>query len=69
MKKNTYAKLFGLALTAALTVTALTACGGAPQTEALPDNTASAPLVQEDPRRQRGHRTAERQSGDRDGLR
>ena len=49
MKKNTYAKLFGLALTAALTVTALTACGGAPQTEALPDNTASAPLVQEDP--------------------
>ena len=49
MKKNTYAKLFGLALTAALTVTALTACGGAPQTEALPNNTASAPLVQEDP--------------------
>ena len=49
MKKNTYAKLFGLALTAALTVTALTACGGAPQTEALPDNTASAPLVQEGP--------------------
>ena len=49
MKKNTYAKLFGLALTAALTVTALTACGGAPQTEALSDNTASAPLVQEDP--------------------
>ena len=49
MKKNTYAKLFGLALTAALTVTALTACGGASQTEALPDNTASAPLVQEDP--------------------
>ena len=49
MKKNTYAKLFGLALTATLTVTALTACGGAPQTEALPDNTASAPLVQEDP--------------------
>ena len=49
MKKNTYAKLFGLALTAALTVTALAACGGAPQTEALPDNTSSAPLVQEDP--------------------
>ena len=30
MKKNTYAKLFGLALTAALTVTTLAACGGAP---------------------------------------
>ena len=36
MKKNTYAKLFGLALTAALTVTALTACGGAPRRRRFP---------------------------------
>ena len=44
MKKNFTPKLFGLALTAALT---LTACGGAPQTGSAQAGSASDPLTQE----------------------
>ena len=44
MKKNTYGKLFGLALAAALSLTALTACGSSTGTQPLPSGSdPSAP--------------------------
>ena len=44
MKKNTYGKLFGLALAAALSLTALTACGSSTGTQSLPSGSdPSAP--------------------------
>lgn len=45
MKKNFTPKLVGLALTAALTLTALTACGNKTGTTAVPDSAGSTPDV------------------------
>ena len=45
MKKNFTPKLFGLALTTALTLTTLTACGGATGTAAAPGGASSTPAA------------------------
>ena len=67
MKTNFTAKLFGLTLVTALTLTTLTACGNGGA--AASSGTASGSALQSGGRRQRGHRAAQRQPGDRDGLR
>ena len=43
MKQNIRTKLFALTLTAALALTALTACGNSAGTAALPETSAPAP--------------------------
>ena len=43
MKQNIHTKLFALTLTAALALTALTACGNGAGTAALPETPAPAP--------------------------
>ena len=48
MKKNFTPKLFGLALTTALTLTTLTACGTNAGTTATPDHTSSTPAVMQE---------------------
>ena len=48
MKKNIHTKLFGLALTAALTLTTLTACGNSAGTASLPGNSNTTGLNQEE---------------------
>ena len=45
MKKNFTPKLFGLALTTALTLTTLTACGGGTGTAAAPGGVSSTPAA------------------------
>ena len=70
MKQNIRTKWFALTLTAALALTTLTACGNGAGTAALPETSGtSTPLLEESGgRQQRGHRAAQRQPGDRDGL-
>ena len=48
MKQNNTSKLFGLALTAALTMTALTACGNSAGTTSLPEAPNTAAALQEE---------------------
>lgn len=47
MKKNSTPKLFGLALTTALALTTLTACGSSTGTSASPDTAGTTPVMQE----------------------
>ncbi len=68
MKQNIRIKWFALTLTAALALTALTACGTGAGTASLPETPGtSAPPPGRERRRGR-HRPAECEPGDRDGL-
>ena len=67
MKQNIHTKLFALTLTAALALTALTACGNGAGTASLPEAPGtSTPLLEGSGGV--GHRPPEREPGDRDGL-